>query len=72
MQSSTNEFLIGSSVQPSNFVDPKGYHFSLGDVVREAFKRTAFTTEEWNTWDDESREEAIQEIVDEMKLEELS
>ena len=59
--------LLGSSIQPSNFVDADGRKYTLGDVVAEAHNRSGRTIDEWNEWartEPEAQEAALQAVVD--------
>lgn len=63
--------LLGSSIQPATFVDPRGRKYSLGAVVREACERFGMTTDEWNSFTvtcEKTQESAIQDVVDDLGL----
>lgn len=63
--------LLGSSVQPSHFLDPKGKSWVLGNVVAEAQRISRMSVKRWNAFVRENEAEAeaaIQQIVDDLGL----
>lgn len=65
------EMLLGSSVQPSSFIDRSGKVYVLGDIVREAHQRSGLSVEEWNRLarEEEPKQEAmIAAVVKEWEL----
>lgn len=70
----TPECLLGSSVQPSSFINNQHDIFTLGDVVGEAYKRSKMDVRTWNQFAREEpvrQEAAIQDVVDDWDLAEL-
>jgi hypothetical protein len=55
--------LMGSSIQPAAFEFATGVTTPLGDVVREAFKLSGMTVEEWNAAEPVHREQLIGDEV---------
>lgn len=58
------EFLLGSSIQPSQFITPGGAIESLGFVVAEAHRRTALSVADFNALPDADREALLADVVE--------
>lgn len=64
--------LLGSDIQPSNFVRPDGDKLTLGDVVREAQMRSRLSVQSWNRIvrrKGDMSERLIQAVVNDWELE---
>lgn len=60
--------LLGSSVQPSEFILEGDITVQLGEVVEAAQTNVSLTVEEWNNLEEDVREGHIQHIVDNMSI----
>lgn len=63
-----SEALFGSNILPSTMYRPGGERVQLGDIVREAYRRSGLTISEWNHLPEEKRDEVLQIVVDEWGL----
>lgn len=59
--------LVGSGSQPAEFLLADGVKVSLGDVVREAHRRTGLSAAKWNQLPDAAREAQISEVVTDLE-----